>query len=87
MSQPTGTPQIVSDWAPADPSTNHLEVALTDRMIHNKAGNGQQQLVELRNSADPGRVIYVTPGEIRSFAQATQDRTSPLGKILAEASH
>lgn len=79
----TPQPRIVSDWAATDQSTNHLEIALTDALV--KGQNGQQQVMALRDTYNPGTVIFVTPGQIMSFARSTATQDSPAGRLLAAA--
>lgn len=77
-------PNIVSDWAPADQSKHHLELALTDQLVRN---NGQQQqVIALRDTHAPDQVIYVTPGQVQSFGKSVSTLDSPPGRLLAAAS-
>lgn len=78
------TPQIVSDWAPADQSANHLELALTDQLIRN--GGQQQQVLAIRDTHQPEQVIYVTPGQVQMFGKSVASQDSPPGRLLAAAS-
>ena len=79
-------PQITSDWAPADSTPNRLEVALTDQIVSGHGGNGQQKLIALRDTHSPGTVLYMTPGQLRSFTRQASESNSPVGRVLAEAS-
>lgn len=76
-------PKIVSDWAAADQSTNHLEIALTDALI--RGNGGQQQVMALRDTYRPEHVLFVTPGQIQAFARSTSTQDSPAGRLLAAA--
>lgn len=82
----TPQPEVVSDWAPADKTANHLELALTNQIIKSGNADDGQQLMALRDTFNPGGIIYVTPGQLRSLGQSVTDRDSPAGRLLAAAS-
>ena len=81
MSHPT--PQVAGPWAPADNSQNRLECALTDQRTDQ--GNGTVQLIAIRDSFDPTRMIYATPTQVKHFADAIEDTASPPGRVLLSA--
>jgi len=80
-------PKIISDWTPADPSSNRLELALTDQMIRSQhaGGDGGERVVALRDTHDTSKVLYVTPGQVRAFGMAATERSSPISNLLASA--
>lgn len=77
----TAQPQITGQWAPADHSQNRLECALTEQ----RTGNGNVQLIAIRDTFDPTRMIYATPQQVKQFAQAVEDSTSQPGLVLLSA--
>lgn len=79
MSHPT--PQVTGNWAPADNSQNRLECALTEE----RTGNGNVQLIAIRDTFDPTRMIYATPQQLKSFADAVEDKNSQPGRVLLSA--
>jgi len=74
-------PNITGPWTTDDNTAHHIEAAQTDMTVP----GGNEHLVALRNTADPGNCIFVTPGEARTFGQSVQQPDSRTARLLGSA--
>jgi len=60
-------PQVTGNWFPADKTKNTLERAWT----------AEKGMLAVRSSHDSDDILYTTPGQIKSLAQAMQAEKIP----------
>lgn len=83
------SPKITGPWTSDDTSQHRLELAITDQVA--KAGNGQagqngQRVLAMRDTAQPGQILYVTHGQLRAFMGSAQQQDSAVARVLSGAS-
>lgn len=77
-------PHIVGSWVTDDPSANHIELAQTDMQA--KGSNGSEQVLALRDTNDPGHIIYATQGQLRTFVESARQQDSQTARLLGAGS-
>jgi hypothetical protein len=73
-------PHIVGSWVTDDKSANHLECALTD--VTASGGNGQEQVIALRDTAYPDNIIFATQGQLKRFVDSAQQQNSATARLV-----
>jgi hypothetical protein len=78
-------PNITGPWTSDDDSQHRLELAITDQVA--KSGNGSQgqPVLAMRDTAQPGQILYVTQGQLRQFMSSAQQPDSSTARVLAGA--
>jgi hypothetical protein len=75
-------PRVVGSWVTDDTSAHHIELAQTDM----KTGSGGEPVLALRDTQDPGHIIYATQGQIRLFVQSAQKQDSRTAQLIGAGS-
>lgn len=79
-------PNITGPWQSDDTSQNRLELAITDQIVQGSQGSGgssqSQHVLAMRNTAEPGNILYLSEGQLRKFMTTATQKDSAVARVL-----